>query len=132
MYTLLDLNLCQSSEICLLSPEMQTCFTISSHIQSISVSVCLSFSLTGFHYVALGDLELAASAFQVLALSMCAAVPGLQCRSFDFLIILCVWVFCLRVHMCTVCRQCPLRPEDSIRFLGTSDDTVVSSRGGCW
>lgn len=46
-------------------------------------------------------------------------VSKLHCVLEDlFIFILCVWVFCLHVGLCTVCMQYSLRPEEDTGSLG--------------
>lgn len=82
---------------------------------SLCLSVYLSLSLTGFHYVALGDLARTcyvdhrhppASASQVLKFNVYAITPGLQSRSFDFLKIIslfCVYGYVACIYLGTPC-----------------------------
>lgn len=44
----------------------------------------------------------------------------------------CVLVFCLHVWLCTMCVQCPGRPEEAIRPLEPESQMVVSCPVGAW
>lgn len=44
-----------------------------------------------------------------------------SCHLVDFFIFLCLSVFCLLVCFCTMCMQCPQRPEEDGRCPGTRD-----------
>lgn len=43
-----------------------------------------------------------------------------------FIFILCVWMFCLLVCLCTICKQGLLRSKDSIEFSGLDLQEFVS------
>ena len=56
-------------------------------------------------------------------------------NSFTFksiFILLCVWLFCLRVRLCTTCVECPRRQEEGVQSPGTAVTDGDEPPRGCW
>jgi hypothetical protein len=49
-----------------------------------------------------------------------------------FVLILCVWVLCLYINMCSIYMQWSRRPEEGSRFLGTPMTDGCEPPSGCW
>jgi hypothetical protein len=48
------------------------------------------------------------------------------------ILVVCVWLFCLHIYLCTTCMQCPQRPEVRMGFLGNWKSTNYETPGEYW
>ena len=90
-----------------------------------SCVVCLRQS----HYVVLAAPP--GSVSQVLALKVCATNPG-PLPIFNNLFILCVWLFCMLLCLCTMFLPCPWRSEVGVRASGSRVADSCEPLCGCW
>lgn len=66
------------------------------------------------------------------SVSRCQPFSGLSLEPLNnfLLFIVCAWLFCLPLSLCSTCLQCPQEPEEGVSLLELEVQTVVSCQVG--